>query len=260
MGSLSDYAELKLLDHVFKVASYTPPTNIYVALSTADPLDTGAGIAEPGAGSYARKVFNTWNIAAARSTSNNGQIEFVEATGSWGTITHWALFDALSAGNMLTHGSFTASKVIDTGDTARIKDTELDISYNSGGFSTYLSNELLDHLLKVGAYTVPTNVYLALSTANPTDDASGIAEPVGSAYARLLQNDWDAAVAGVLDNTNDDEFVEATGSWGTIGWAATYDAITSGNMLSYGAVGTAKAIGSGDVARFPAGDYDITLD
>ena len=42
MGSLSDYAELELLDHVFN-AAYSPVATVYLALCTADPTDAGTG-------------------------------------------------------------------------------------------------------------------------------------------------------------------------------------------------------------------------
>ena len=81
MGSLSNYAENAILDHVLKTTSFSVPTNIYVALSTADPLDTGAGIAEPEGGGYERV------ICTSRATANTADVVFPEATGNWGTIT-----------------------------------------------------------------------------------------------------------------------------------------------------------------------------
>ena len=53
-----------------------------------------------------------------------------------------------------------------------------------GSIADYLENELSDHVMGVGAYTPPATVYLGLSTADPTDDASGLAEPSGNGYAR----------------------------------------------------------------------------
>jgi len=128
MGSFSNYLENKLLDHVFKVAAFTVPTNIYIALSTADPLDTGAGIAEPSGNAYARTQANSWAAASGGATSNSAQITFPEATGSWGTITHFAAFDASTAGNMLFHGTLTTAKAITTGDTPRFNTGELDVT------------------------------------------------------------------------------------------------------------------------------------
>ena len=131
MGNFSNYLANELLDHIFKVGDYTAPTNIYIALSTADPGDDGSTISEPSGNNYARKVHNTWDTAASRATENTGAIEFNEATGSWGTITHVAAFDSLTGGNMLAHGALSASKAIDNGDILRFADGELDVSFAS---------------------------------------------------------------------------------------------------------------------------------
>jgi hypothetical protein len=128
MGSFSNYLENKLLDHVFKVASFTVPTNIYVALSTADPTDSGGSIAEPSGNNYARTLCNTWDAAASGATANTNAVTFPTASGSWGTITHFALFDASSAGNMLAHGALTTSKSITNGDTPKFNAGEIDVT------------------------------------------------------------------------------------------------------------------------------------
>ena len=126
--SFSDYLENKLLDHIFKVAAFAQPTNIYVALSTADPTDDGSGLAEPSGGNYARVLHNTWTTASGGSLSNNGAITFNTATAAWGTITHVAIFDASTGGNMLCHGALDTSKAVNNGDTAEFADGDLTIS------------------------------------------------------------------------------------------------------------------------------------
>jgi hypothetical protein len=89
-----------------------------------------------------------------------------------------------------------------------------------------------------------------------------VREPSGNAYARVSTTgaDWNTASGGALDNANDITFPEATGSWGTITHFALFDAATGGNMLAYGALSTPKIIGSGDTAKFAAGDLDVSLD
>ncbi|MFQ5479781.1 MAG: hypothetical protein ACE5DW_00700 [Thermodesulfobacteriota bacterium] len=93
----------------------------YVGLSTADPLDTGAGLAEPTGGAYARVTTSAidWNAAAAGSISNANALTFPQATASWGTVTHFAVFDALTAGNLLASGALTVSKAVGNGDTVK---------------------------------------------------------------------------------------------------------------------------------------------
>lgn len=260
MGSLSNYLELKLLDHFLKTTSLTVPTNIYVALSTADPGESGSGLAEPSGGSYARVAHNTWAAAAARATSNSNTITFPTATGSWGTITHWALFDASTSGNMLAYGSLSVSNSVVSGNIVTFAAGEIDITCNSGGWSNFLVHKLLDHVFKVASYTPPTNIYCGLSTANPGDSGSGITEPSGNAYARTLKNTWDAAASGASENTGAITFPTATGAWGTITHSFLSDASTSGNLLVYGALGVSQAVVNGNVVEFADGAWDVTAD
>lgn len=135
MSSFGDYLEKELLDHVFGNAAYAAPATLYLALSTADPLDDGSGLTEPAGGSYARLAVanNATNFPAATgaspATKSNGvQFDFVTATASWGVITHMAIMDAASGGNMLAHASLATSKTIDSGDTVNFKIGELDIT------------------------------------------------------------------------------------------------------------------------------------
>lgn len=129
MGSFADYIENKFLDHLVGKTSYTMPT-VWVGLSTADPLDTAAGLAEPAGGSYARveTAGADWNPASGGANDNANAITFPEATASWGTVSHFALFDAVTAGNMLAHGSLSPSKAIGSGDTAKFAAGALDIT------------------------------------------------------------------------------------------------------------------------------------
>jgi hypothetical protein len=131
MGSFGDYLEKKLLDHLFNKAAYTAPT-IYVALSTADPTDAGTGLAEPSGNAYARKATSAsdWNAATGTNptvTTNATALAFAEATGSWGTISYFALMDALTGGNMLGYGSLTTPKAINSGDTAQFVAGDLSV-------------------------------------------------------------------------------------------------------------------------------------
>jgi len=129
MGGFSDYWENKILDHIFGKGNYTPPT-IYVGLSTADPVDDGSGLAEPSGNGYTRvqTSASNWNAASNGSLDNAVNITFARATGNWGTITHFALFDAATAGNILVHGALNQSKTINESDTARFEAGDLHIS------------------------------------------------------------------------------------------------------------------------------------
>jgi hypothetical protein len=129
MGSFSNYLELEILDHLFAKSTFSSPT-IYVALSTADPLDTGAGLAEPSGNNYSRVLTseNDWHDAAAGLIDNHTVITFPEASGSWGTITHFALMDAASNGNVLLSGALTVSKSVGSGDTLSFPAGNIDVT------------------------------------------------------------------------------------------------------------------------------------
>ena len=130
-----------------------------------------------------------------------------------------------------------------------------------GGFADHWENKILDHVFGKASYTPPT-IYLGLSTSNPLDDATGLAEPSGNGYARVQTSapDWSDASGGSLDNAHNMTFAEATGSWGTITHFVLFDAATGGNMLAHGALSQPRAVSSSDTARFAAGDLSISLD
>lgn len=267
MSTISNYLEIELLDHVLKVGSFTPPANIYVALSTTNPGEDASGLNEPSYGSYARVSHNSWDVASSRATENTGQISFPQATAGSATVTHWALFDASSGGNMLGYGSFSEEKEIVTGNTPRIADGQIDISFLTSGISNYLANELLDHVFGNGSYTAPTNLYIGLSLANPDDDGSGISEPMSiSGYGRAIHNDWDAAVAGATRNASGFVFPDSTGPWDLVRDIFISDAASSGNLLIYGFIADSggdanpQSVGTGDTVQVVASGLVITLD
>lgn len=259
MGSLSNYAENKWLDHILNVAAFTVPSNIYIALSTVDPGEAGSGLAEPSGNAYARKLCNVWGAASGRTTSNTNAVAYDEATGSWGTITHYALFDASTGGNMLAYGSLAVAKVVVAGNEMSIAAGEMDISVVTGAISNYLAHKMLDHMLKTTSYTPASAKYFGVSTANPGDSGSGLAEPSGNNYARSQCDTWEAAAGGATTNTDSIEFATASGSWGTITHVAMFDASTSGNLLLYGSITPSQAVASGDEVVFDVGDFDVSL-
>ena len=130
-GSFSDFLENELLDHVFGAAAYTAPVTAYIALFTAAPTDAGGGT-EVSGGSYARLAVtnNATNFPAASggAKANGVDFTFVSATANWGTVTSFAIFDAVSAGNMLCWATLAVSKAVNSGDTAKFLTGDLDIT------------------------------------------------------------------------------------------------------------------------------------
>jgi hypothetical protein len=119
MGSKSDFLEGKVLDHLYGATIYTPPATWYVAVFTTAPTDSGGGTEVTG-GSYARVAVtnNTTNFPAASggSKSNGTQVNYVTPTADWGIIVAFALFDAVTGGNMGPWGAVSPSKTVQNGD------------------------------------------------------------------------------------------------------------------------------------------------
>lgn len=122
-GSLSNYAEDKLLDHVLGTASYTMPST-YIALFTVAPTDSSSGT-EVAGGSYARQV-GAFSASSGGASSNSGNLDFSGMPAC--TVVAVGVMDALSGGNLLIHGTLAANKSLDAGDTLRIATGDLDIT------------------------------------------------------------------------------------------------------------------------------------
>lgn len=126
------------------------------------------------------------------------------------------------------------------------------------GFTNYLEDAVLDHVLGTGAYTQP-DIYVGLYTAAPNDNGGGT-EVSGGSYAREAVATWDAAVDGATANTGAITFTTATAAWGTVTHIGVFDAVSGGNLLAWCAATAEKAVGSGDTYVIAAGALDITLD
>jgi hypothetical protein len=249
MGSLSDYAENALLNHIFNTA-YTSVATVYVALSTGTLTDTatGASMSEvANANGYLRTAV-TFGAAAARKVIQSGAVTFPQATGAQGTITDWAIVDTntYGSGNVLAYGSFTASFAPVTGNTPTIPSGELQVQFNASsgaGFTDATVHSLLDRMFRNQAYAKPAT-YIGLATAtlsDTTNTIAGVTEVTGGSYARKLVNiaggaapKWNTASAGVVTNADAITFVTPTAGWGTITSCFIADSASgAGNVIGY---------------------------
>lgn len=131
MSAMSDYLERQVLRHLLRNTDiFAAPDNVYVSLHTANPTDAASG-AEVSGGSYARVAAttgtagsgsgSTWTDPGASGTinsSNASAITFPAPTANWGTVTHFGVWDASTAGNLLFYGALTTSRTINNGDGA----------------------------------------------------------------------------------------------------------------------------------------------
>ena len=113
--SISNYAELKILEHTTGKTAWTMPTNVYLKLHTADP---GEAATTAAAGETTRKSVS-WASAASGSIASSATVEWTNVA-STETYTHWSLWDASTAGNALWTGALSSSAAVTAGDTFQI--------------------------------------------------------------------------------------------------------------------------------------------
>lgn len=132
MSAASNYLENKVLDHVLTSTTYIAPGTRYLALftgSAATNLEAGVLTDEVSGGAYARTAV-TFGNASNGAAANNAMVTFPVATASWGTITHVAVMDALTGGNVLFWAPVVVQKTIDAGDTFLVFVNNLSITLN----------------------------------------------------------------------------------------------------------------------------------
>jgi hypothetical protein len=130
MSKMSNYLENKIFDHVLRATTYTSPSTVYVALFTSDPTDAASGTEVSTSGTaYARQAI-TMGAPSNGAGTNSAEVAFPEATANWGTVSHFAIFDAASGGNMLIHGALGTAKAVNTGQVARFASGQLSVSFD----------------------------------------------------------------------------------------------------------------------------------
>lgn len=131
--------------------------------------------------------------------------------------------------------------------------------------SDYLENEIIKHIFRTGTFTKPTNLYVALFTAAPSD-AGGGTEVTGGSYARVQRDPGDANWAatsgtdGQTSNVAAITFPAPTADWGTVTHYGIFDASVGGNLIVHGALNNSQTITNGQQApEYPAGSLTVTI-
>jgi len=135
------------------------------------------------------------------------------------------------------------------------------------GLTNYLEDKIVNHVFGSTTYTKPTNWYVGLLTATPSDSAGGT-EVTGGSYARMVCA-FTITGSGIAQavNTSAITFPTATADWGIVGWVGIYDALSGGNLVAYQnlqqsdfSTSTTKTINDGDIFKFNASTIKIQLD
>ncbi len=130
--SLTDAAENAIVDAMFRAQALGVPSTFYVALDTTACSDSTAGT-EVSGGSYARVAVTsslanwagtqsagstTASTGTGGQTSNNAVITFPVPTANWGSVSHFRLVSASTAGTTWFCQALTTPKTVNNGDAA----------------------------------------------------------------------------------------------------------------------------------------------
>lgn len=128
MSAASNYLEAALLEH-FRGTQLTLPSNLFIALHTADPTDAAHATEVTIAAwpSYARQTVGSplssaWTAAAdeaggGKQITNANALNFPANNGASAVqVTHFSIWDAATGGNMWASAPLTAPKTIDPTD------------------------------------------------------------------------------------------------------------------------------------------------
>lgn len=141
MSAASSYLESKLLDHSLGTADFTKPTTVYVALFNNDSGNASVNLEEgivtdevpasvgPSSSGYGRQVISFDPASSPGGSAGNAiTVTFPTATENWNTVTHLAIMDNSTGGNVLYYGQLDSSKLIEVGDTFVIQAGNLTIT------------------------------------------------------------------------------------------------------------------------------------
>lgn len=131
-------------------------------------------------------------------------------------------------------------------------------------FTDYTEQAIRDWMSQGSAMpTAPSNLHVALHTADPGESPDGSTEVSAGDYSRVsttAATDWDTTTnPTAFDNTNEINFGQATSDWGTISHASIVDSSTGGNYLATFALDSTVTINTNDTFTFNAGDLSFEI-
>ncbi len=127
--------------------------------------------------------------------------------------------------------------------------------------SNYVRTNTLAAWLQKQNLTIPSVLYVALFTNNPTAANSGT-EVSGGGYHRAAATFGSPAISGdqaVIQNSSEITFPQLTASAGTAAYVGIMDALTGGNLLFYQPLATALPLNYGYTPYFATGELKVYM-
>lgn len=105
------------------------PTEYYIGLSTTEPTMSGTNVSEPSTSAgYGRVLLENLSTPVNGVVTNTANINFEESTASWGTVTHFVIYDAEINGNLLMYGALSTPRVVEAATVMTIRQDYLRLS------------------------------------------------------------------------------------------------------------------------------------
>lgn len=109
MSGFSTHLAQKVANHFYRNIPQPATAATYLALFIADPTDNNITANEVSADWYARQLVPTWAAPQANADSvfisNNNEVRYAAVTGNAVQISHYGIYDAATAGNLLDSGA-----------------------------------------------------------------------------------------------------------------------------------------------------------
>lgn len=116
MAGTSNYFGNLILNYMRGVAMPAPPANLYVALYNGDPDSGGTEVTTQVLASG--RPTGVFSQSTAKSMSNTQVVDFGNSAGAV-TITHMAVLDAKTGGNIFQSKQLSSQRQIAQGDPVR---------------------------------------------------------------------------------------------------------------------------------------------
>ena len=98
------------------------PSKVYLGLSSSAPDVDGSGATVPLASAgYSRVELNSLDVPTNGVITNKSEISFPESSASWGTVTHFVLYDAPVNGNLLMFNVLSQARSVEQATIVMVK-------------------------------------------------------------------------------------------------------------------------------------------
>lgn len=262
-GSFTDWAENKMLDHIFGGVNFPCPS-IHVGYTLTASGENAPGT-EPVGSNYFRPPAGSefWEESTDLKTTNVIDIICPRSSGAQGNVVGLSIWDSSAGGNQISYIPLDGSIVIYTNDSLVIPAGSIIHEFLPGGMSAWLKNAILNHIYKGIYLPLEPILYAGWFSPTPTDAAPGT-EPGAGSYARVSKNNnlgtFSAASGGSKTVTVDLEFPQATAPQGSANWLGWWNMPSGGQYLGAGQIRQPTQVNALDELIIDAHQVTFTLD